>query len=121
MAKGFSNPELPKPIAGLLFLLFWAVAIVAWCIVPHLVGHGIRGFIADVGIIFAALGFAVPFLVSKKNLGTALILAVVGILAFALGDFADLQLLVYFLRILAPVLALMAPLFKFSNGVKIFS
>lgn len=121
MAKGFSNPELPKPLVGLLFLLFWAVAIVAWCIVPHLVGHGLRGFIADFGIVFASLGFAVPFLVSKKNLGTALILAVVGILLFALGDFADIQLLVYFLRIFAPVLAVLAPVNKFSNSVKIFS
>jgi hypothetical protein len=121
MAKGFTNTELSKPAAGLLFLLFWAIAIVAWCFVPHLIGHGLRGFIADTGIVFAAIGFASPFLVTKKNLRTGLVLSAIGIAFFALGDFVDIQILVYFLRILAPVLALMTPVNKFSNSVKIFS
>jgi hypothetical protein len=121
MAKGFTRTELAKPLAGLVFLLCWAIAIVAWCFVPHLVGHGLRGFIADVGIVFASIGFAAPFLARKKDLAIAFILGAIGIAFFALGDFLNIQVLVYFLRLLGPVLAVMTPVNKLSNSVKIFS
>lgn len=121
MAKGLTRTELSKPLAGLIFVLCWAVAIVAWCFVPHLVGHGLRGFIADVGIIFASIGFAAPFLPSKSTLGTAFALGAVGVVLFAVGDFFDIQVLVYLLRMLAPALAVLTPVNKFSNTVKIWS
>ena len=121
MAKGLQTPELPKPLAGLVFLAFWAVAIVAWCLVPGLVGHGLRGFVADTGIIFASVGFAAPFLATKANLLTAIALGALGIALFAVGDFLNIQLLVYMLRILGPILALLTPINKISNGVKIFN
>jgi hypothetical protein len=121
MAKGLTQTELSKPVAGLIFLLCWAVAIVAWCFVPHLVGHGLRGFIADVGIIFASIGFAAPFLATKANLGTAFWLGALGVVLFAFSDFFDIQILVYTLRLLAPTLAVLTPVNRFSNTVKIWS
>jgi hypothetical protein len=121
MARDLRQTELSKPLAGFLFLLFWAVAIVAWCFVPGLEGHGLRGFIADVGITFAALGFSVVFFTERKQLSTALMLAIVGIALFAVGDFTGFTLLVYFLRIGIVLLALMQPVFKLSNTVKIWS
>jgi hypothetical protein len=121
MAKGLTRTELSKPLAGLIFLLCWAVAIVAWCFVPHLVGHGLRGFIADIGIVFASIGFAAPFLTTKSNLGTAFWLGVVGVVLFAFGDFWNVQVLVYMLRILGPVLAVLTPVNRLSNTIKIWS
>jgi hypothetical protein len=121
LAKGLQTPELPKPLAGLVFIAFWAVAIVAWCLVPGLVGHGLRGFVADTGIIFASIGFAAPFLATKANLLTAFALGALGIALFAVGDFLNIQLLVYTLRILAPTLAVLTPINKLSNGVRIFN
>jgi hypothetical protein len=121
MAKVLKTTELEKPVAGLVFVLFWAIAIVAWCFVPHLVGHGLRGFIADTGIIFAAMGFAAPFIATKKGLLTSFGLGALAIGLFAVGDFLDIQLLVYFLRIFAPMLAILTPVNKVSNGIRIFS
>jgi hypothetical protein len=121
MAKGFSNPVVSKPLGGLLFVLFWAIAIVAWCFVPHLVGHGLRGFIADVGIVFASLGFASPFILTKSGLRIAMLLSLLGIALFAVADFTHIVVLVYFLRLLGPILALLAPVNKLSSTVKIWS
>lgn len=121
MAKVLRTTELPKPAAAFLFLLFWAIAIVAWCLVGGLQGAGLRGFIADVGITFAALGVAVPFIATKKGLGTAMALGAIGIILFAVGDFARVQILVYTLRLLGPTLAIFVPINRVSNAVKIFS
>ena len=120
MAKVLKTTELPKPLAGLLFLVFWAIAIVAWCLVGGLEGAGLRGFIADVGITFAALGVAVPFLATKKGLAQAFLLAAIGIILFAVGDFLQIKLLVYTLRLLGPTLAILTPVNRVSNAVKIF-
>lgn len=121
MAKVLRTTELPKPLAGLLFVIFWAIAIVAWSLVHGLEGAGLRGFVADVGIIFASLGVAVPFLVTKVNLARALGLGALGIGLFAIGDFLNIQLLVYTLRLLGPTLAIFTPINRVSNAVKIFN
>jgi len=116
--------ELTKPIAGGVFVLFWVIAIVLWVFAGVALGDaGVwQPFIVDVGIIFASIGVAAPFLGTKKGLGLAFLFGVIGVLLFAVGDLAQITPLVYFVRILAPFMAVMvAPVFKVANGVKVFA
>lgn len=113
--------EIGKPLAGGVFVLFWIIAIVLWS-VAHLTPSAQWGaFTIDVGILFACVGFAAPFLQSRRGLQLAIIYALIGVLLFALGDFVGIVPLVYFLRILAPFMALLAPMFAFANNVRIFA
>lgn len=116
--------ELTKQIAGAVFVLFWIVAIALWIVAGVALGDAGRWqpFIVDVGIIFASIGTAAPFLGTKKGLGLAFLFGVIGVLLFAVGDLVPLTPLVYFLRILAPFMGVViAPTFKVANGVKIFA
>jgi hypothetical protein len=116
--------ELTKPIAGAVFVLFWIIAIVLWVFAGVALGTAgaWQPFVVDVGIILASIGVAAPFLATKKGLGLAFLFGVIGVLLFALGDLAHIASLVYFLRILAPFLAIMiAPTFKLANSVKVFA
>ncbi len=115
------SPELRKPLAGLIFVLGWAVAIVAWSLVHIIPDFAARGFVADVGIVFASIGFAALFITTLAQLRTAIILGVIGIALFAFGGFLHITVIVYALRILGPFLALMTPVFKLSNGFRIFA
>jgi hypothetical protein len=104
--------ELGKPIAGLAFVLGWAIAIVAWSILHNFSDPGVRGFIADIGILTAAVGFAAPFVSSKRNFIVILGWSAIALGVFAIADFNQIHVIVYMLRLGIPLLALLTPLFK---------
>jgi hypothetical protein len=104
--------SIPKPLAGLVFVLFWGIAIALWSCTHLLPTHDGRGFMADIGIVFASIGFAAPFLASMKNLLAAAILGIIGIVLFGAFGFLNATVLVYMLRLLVPFLALLTPLYK---------
>ena len=116
--------ELDKRIAGAVFVLFWLVAIAAWIVAGVALGNSgaWQPFIVDVGIVIASVGFAAPFLATVKGFGLALLFGLIAVAGFALGDFAHIVPLVYFLRLAVPFFAIViAPTFKLVNGVKVFA
>lgn len=113
--------ELSKPLAGGVFLLLWAVAIVAWSLAHLIADAGVRGFVIDVGIVLASVGFAALFLGTVRGLRSAAAIGLIGIVLFAVGDLLQVKVLVYELRILGPFLALLTPIFKVGNGIRIFN
>jgi hypothetical protein len=113
--------ELTKPAAGGLFLLLWAVAIVAWSL-SHLASNpAVGAFIVDVGIVAASLGFAALFLGTVPGLRSAAVLALIAIVLFLVGDLLHVTGLVYLLRLLGPFLALLTPMFKVGDSIRIFN
>ena len=112
--------ELHRPLASGVFVVFWVVAIALWVIAPFMSYAKTGGFLIDTGLILASVGFAALFIATKKGLLVALIFGAIGIVAFALFGYLGITSIVYFIRILAPFLALLAPLFKFANGFKVF-
>jgi p-aminobenzoyl-glutamate transporter AbgT len=94
------SPKVPKPLAVFIFLLFWAIAIVAWCIANVSNIHQVQAFIVDIGLIFAFAGFAALFVETKRGFTAILWLSLVGVVLFGVGDLLDIKLLVYSLRIL---------------------
>lgn len=123
MTSQASRPEaeLSKPVAGGIFLALWVVAIVLWSIAHLFADVGARGFVIDVGIVLASLGFAALFLGTMRALRTAAVLGLLVIVLFLIGDMLQIKVLVYELRILGPFLALMAPIFKIGDGIRIFN
>jgi hypothetical protein len=116
------SPPVPKPVAGLVFLLFWAIAIVAWCLVNLSTDHGVRALIADVGIVFASAGTAGLSVSLRRGWVAILVLSFVGLVLFAVGDLYNVQLLVYFLRILGPTIAvLILPTLKLVNSMQVWA
>ena len=104
--------ELGKPIAGAVFVLGWALGIVAWSILGNFADAGLRGFLADLGITAAVIGFSAPFLANRRSLLVGGAWALVALGLFAIGDFGNVKIIVYTLRILLPLLALLTPLYK---------
>jgi p-aminobenzoyl-glutamate transporter AbgT len=94
------SPKVPKPLAVFIFLLFWAIAIVAWCIANVSNIHHVQAFIVDIGLIFAFAGFAALFVETKRGFTAILWLSLVGVVLFGVGDLLDIKLLVYSLRLL---------------------
>jgi hypothetical protein len=94
------SPKVPKPLGVFIFLLFWAIAIVAWCIANVSNIHEVQAFIVDLGLIFAFAGFASLFVETRRGFTAILWLSLVGVVLFAVGDLLDVKLLVYSLRIL---------------------
>jgi hypothetical protein len=122
MAAERVSPPVPKAIAGFIFLLFWAAAIVAWCLVNVSTDHGTRGFIADLGIAFASAGTAGLFVSYRSGWTAIMVLTLIGMALFAVGDFTHITLLVYFLRIIGPTLAIVIlPTIRLVNGIKVFA
>lgn len=113
--------ELSKPLATAVFVLFWAIAIVAWSLAHLAADAGARGFIIDIGIVFASIGFAAPFLATLRGLRSTMILGLIFVALFAVGDFLQITALVFELRILGPFLALLTPVFKIGDGIRIFN
>jgi hypothetical protein len=116
--------ELGKPAAGAIFVLFWLIAIAAWIVAGVALGDAgaWQPFLVDVGLLFASIGFAAPFLGSTRAFAWTLVFGVVGVILFAIGEFADITPIVYFVRLLAPFLGVViAPTFKLVNGVKVFA
>jgi hypothetical protein len=111
---------VPKPLAGLLFILFWGIGITLWSCTHLLPTPEGRGFMADIGIVFACLGLAAPFIQTMRGLRTAAIVGIVGIVLFAVFGFGHVTVLVYLLRLLGPLLALLTPLNK-ALGFRVFA
>ena len=99
------SPKVPKPLGGFIFLLFWAVAIVAWCIANVSNIHEVQAFIVDLGLIFAFAGTASLFVETRRGFTAILIFSVLGVVLFAVGDLLDVKILVYTLRILGSAVA----------------
>ncbi|MCU1478963.1 MAG: hypothetical protein JWQ64_3656 [Subtercola sp.] len=112
---------LPKPLAGLTFVILWVVAIVLWSI-AHLVTDPQAGaFVVDTGLVLASVGFAMLFIDFARTAVRALLFGVVGILLFAIGDFGQILVLTYTLRMLIPILALFMPVNRISSNFRIFA
>ena len=99
------SPKVPKPLGVFIFLLFWAIAIVAWCIANVSNIPGVQALIVDLGLIFAFAGFAALFVETRRGFVAILVFSLLGIALFATGDLLRIQLLVYFLRILGSAVA----------------
>jgi hypothetical protein len=99
------SPKVPKPLGVFIFLLFWAIAIVAWCIANVSNVHQAQAFIVDLGLIFAFAGFASAFVETRRGFTAIFWLSIVGVILFAVGDLLDIKLLVYSLRILGSAVA----------------
>lgn len=113
--------DLSKPAAGGLFLLLWVVAIVAWSLSHLATNPRLGAFIVDVGIVAASLGFAALFLTTVSALRSAAVLAAIAVVLFLVGDLLHVTALVYLLRILGPFLALLTPIFKVGDSIRIFN
>lgn len=111
---------LAAPLKGLVFVAFWAVAIVLWVIAPHIADPRWGAFVIDTGIVLASVGFAAPFITWLKPFGNSLLAAVIAIALFALGDLGEILVLSYMLRILVPLLALYAALYATIARVRIW-
>jgi hypothetical protein len=99
------SPKVPKPLAVFIFLLFWAIAIVAWCIANVSNIPEVQALIVDLGLIFAFAGFAALFVETRRGFVAILVFSLLGVALFATGDLLRIQLLVYFLRILGSAVA----------------
>ena len=99
------SPKVPKPLGVFIFLLFWAIAIVAWCLANVSNIHQVQALIVDLGLIFAFAGFAALFVETRRGFTAIVILSLLGVVLFAVGDLLDIKILVYSLRILGSALA----------------
>ena len=64
--------ELPKKLAGAVFVLFWLAAIALWIIAPHITDPQWGAFVIDTGLLLASVGFAAPFISRLKSLGVSM-------------------------------------------------
>jgi hypothetical protein len=99
------SPKVPKPLAVFIFLLFWAIAIVAWCIANISHDFGVHGFIVDIGLIFAFAGFAALFVETRRGFTAILVFSLLGVALFAVGDLFGIQLITYCVRIMGIAVA----------------
>lgn len=112
--------QIPKPLAGLVFVLFWAIAITLWSCTHLLPTPEGRGFMADIGIVFACIGLAAPFLASMKGLVASAVIGIIGIALFGVFGFGHVTALVYLLRLLGPLVAVLTPVNKLL-GFRVFA
>jgi hypothetical protein len=94
------SPRVPRAVGVVIFLVFWAIAIVAWCLANLSNIFGVHGFIVDIGLIFAWAGFASLFVETRKGFVAILVFSLIGVAGFAVGDLLDIKLITYFLRIM---------------------
>ncbi|WP_440708649.1 hypothetical protein [Herbiconiux sp. YIM B11900] len=112
--------ELPKPLKGGVFVIFWLIALALWFIAPNIADPRLGAFLIDTGIVFASVGFAtaqIGWFVPFRN---TLIAGLVAIALFALGDFLVITELSYFLRIFVPFIALLSALYATVGRVKVW-
>ncbi|MBK4347418.1 hypothetical protein [Lacisediminihabitans changchengi] len=112
MSVALDKRPVPKSLVGLVFVLFWVIAILLWSFSHLLPTMGGRGFMVDIGIVLASIALATPSLGTLRELRTAAIMGIVAIALFAIGDLAQITVMVYALRVLVPFLALMTPVYK---------
>lgn len=120
MAAEASEAPVQKPLAGALFILFWGIGITLWSCTHLLPTPEGRGFMADLGIVFACLGLAAPFIQTMRGLRSAAVVAIIGIVLFAIFGFGQVTVFVYLLRLLGPLLALLTPVYKLL-GFRVFA
>jgi hypothetical protein len=94
------SPKVPKPLAVFIFLLFWAIAIVAWSIANLSNIFGVHGFIVDIGLVFAWAGFAALFIETVRGFVGVLVFSLLAVALFAIGDLWNVELITYSVRIL---------------------
>lgn len=116
-----STREPAKALARGLFVIFWIIAIVAWVVGAHLADAAASAFVVNIGIIFACIGLAAPFVPTMRSLVSAMLIGLVGIGLFAIGDFSHITVMVYTLRMLGPFLALLAILNRTVGSIRVFS
>lgn len=114
------HKELPKPLKGGVFVMFWLIALALWIIAPNIADPRLGAFFIDTGIVFASVGFATAQISSMVAFRNTLIAGVAGIAFFALGDFLEITALSYFLRIFVPFVALLSALYAGIGRVKIW-
>jgi hypothetical protein len=112
--------ELHRPLAGTVFVVFWIVSLALWITAPFMTNPKTGGFLIDAGLILASVGFSGLFLATKKAFFIALVAGAIGIIAAAIFGFTGVTSIVYFIRLITPFLALLAPLFRFANNFKVF-
>lgn len=112
--------ELTKPVAGLVFVIGWAVGIALWSLSPLSPDAATGGFVVDIGILFVCVASAAPFLGRQKWLLNAVYLAIIGIALAAFGHYVHVDVIVFLVRIIAPLLAVLAPVYKLL-GFRIFA
>jgi hypothetical protein len=124
MAAERVSPPVPRPIAGLIFVVFWAIAIVLWCL-ANTFSHGDlawHAFIVDIGLVFAFAGFSALFVETQKGFVAIFGLSIAGIVLFAVGDLLQIQLLTYSLRILGIALAfVIVPITRLTSSMRVLS
>jgi hypothetical protein len=94
------SPKVPKPIGVVLFLVFWAIAIVAWCLANLSNIFGVHGFIVDIGLVFAWAGFAALFIETVRGYTGVLVFSLLAVVLFAVGDLLNIEIITYSIRIL---------------------
>lgn len=112
--------ELPKPLKGAAFVIFWLIALALWIIAPNIADPRLGAFFIDTGIVFASVGFAATQISGLVPFRNTLIAGVVGIALFAFADFVVITELSYFLRIFVPFIALMSALYATIGRVKVW-
>jgi len=94
------GPKVPKPLGVVIFLVFWAIAIVAWSIANLSNIFGVHGFIVDIGLVFAWAGFAALFVETVRGYVGVLVFSLLAVVLFAAGDLLGIQVITYSIRIL---------------------
>lgn len=112
--------ELTKPVAGLVFVIGWAVGIALWSLSHLAPDAATGGFVVDIGILAVSVASAAPFLGRQKWLINSLYLALVGLALVAFGHYVHVDVIVFLVRIIAPLLAVLAPVYKLL-GFRIFA
>jgi uncharacterized membrane protein len=121
MTTAQSSPDLSKPLARSVFLLFWLIAIALWIVAGVVFTNtATGGFLADIGVVVASIGLSAPF-ISQRGFRSALIFGLIAIALSAIGQYLDIPVFVYFVRAFVPFLALMTPMYKVLNGIRIFA
>jgi hypothetical protein len=117
------SPPVPRPVAGLIFVVFWAIAIVLWCLANAISqDFNVHAFIVDIGLVFSFVGFAVLFVLTRRGFGAVFLLAVLGLGLFAVGDLLHIQVLTYSLRILGIALAYaIVPVARLTSSMRVLS
>ena len=113
--------SLPKPIAGLAFVLMTAVAIVLWCISPLVTDQPQNNFVIDTGLVLVSVGFSLLFIDYTRTAVRAMLFGVLALILFAIADLNSILVFTYTLRMIVPLFALYMPVNKISTNFRIFA
>ena len=75
----------------------------------------------DTGLVLVSVGFSMLFIDWVRTAVRAMFFGLVALALFAIGDFGQIQVVTYTLRILVPLLALYMPVNKISSNFRIFA